>query len=211
MLTARGGTHQFSPDESGLTLVELLVVLVIVGVATAIATATMIDSLGATRRADERIQALTEVQTASRRLTREIRVADGAAYPATADGEILVGDSDEIQVDVYRAGTRIRFRYYTATVGGVEVLREQQTVFSPPTSSSGAVGTARTVVERLANGSNGTPVFVYLTEDGVTAPDGDGDGSPEEVARVQITLVRALPEQSDITIDTAVGLRNARG
>lgn len=210
MLTAREGGRRRA-DESGLTLVELLIVLVIVGVVGAIATATMVDSLGATRRADERIQALTELQTASRRITREIRVADGRAYDATADGQVLFGDGDELQLDVYRAGTRIRFRYYTETVGGVEVLREVQTVFSPPTSSTGTAGAPRTVVQRLANGSTATPVFVYLTEDGVTAPDGDGDGSPEDVARVQVTLVRALPEQRAITVDTAVGLRNARG
>jgi prepilin-type N-terminal cleavage/methylation domain-containing protein len=204
MLTGWARRGSPADGEAGFTLVELLVTMSIMLVIGGVAVSGTVAGMQATRRGQARVFALADLQVAVERIAREVRVADGADYPAGVDGELLVALPDDVQFDVFRSsGTeRLRYRYWRDGAAP-DVLRGCREVYAPPATPCVTAGAGAPLLHDLANGA--VPVFAYLDAAGVQGAIG------EDIRQVTITLLRSLPEQGQIRIETTVGLRNADG
>lgn len=190
-MTAYGS--RLRDEQSGFTLVELLVVMVLLTVIGGILTNSIVSALTASRRGQDRIYALTALETAAQRMAREIRSAD----------PIESADADSITMVAYRDPGRSEYQYQAPTTTGD--LIETRTVYSTPTT---------TVIE---SGPSARPLIIELDQSGVTTFsyfDAAGDpwdpatGDETDIHRVRITLAKALVEQEPIVVETSVYLRN---
>jgi type II secretory pathway pseudopilin PulG len=124
--------------EDGVSLVELLVVMMLLTVIGGVITAGVASASRATQRAQHRVQAHAEVQRAVERISREVRAAD----------PVVVALADHLEVRVERDGAT---RTYVARVVGTE-LRD------------GMDGAQIPVVRDVATA---TPIFRYYDSEGI--------------------------------------------
>lgn len=184
----------FRRDEAGMTLVELLVVIVVLGVVGTMVLSGIVTSMRTTARAQDRIDALTELEKGVERIARELR----------ATCQIGAFGSDDVSVSVVRDGGVHRYRYVLGSVLGggsqPDALYEVYSLRDPATGNFVAQST------RLFLGEleDSTP-FAYLDPNGAPA------GVATDVSMVEITLRRHLPDQSPIEVRTSVHLRNHGG
>lgn len=188
-----------SSEQAGFTLVELLVTMSLLLVVSAIVTSGVTQALAASRRGQARVYALTDLQKAGQRVIRELR----AAY------DFDQATQDAVTVDVLRNGGREKHTFAVATNAvGERELWHTRSIYATvdattPTSTSSSVLVGALDGAWLA----ANPLFTYERDDGsawdVTAH------ALEEIARVNVTLVRDLPEQGNIRIETAVYVRNS--
>jgi prepilin-type N-terminal cleavage/methylation domain-containing protein len=137
-------------DEQGFSLVELLVVIILFGVISALVSASIIRALQSQQESTSRGTALSELKTAVARIGREVR---GATDVLTAqDGKLSFTEDD---------GTKLRtMTYQLVTTAGTTKL----TLIESDASYAGAsLGTkpTRTVIDNLVNTSS-VAVFSYL-------------------------------------------------
>lgn len=184
MSERRPGTGRPRPDEGGFALVELLVVVLVMAVVMTIATSAVITTMQNQRRQMERLEAMNELKIALHRVTRDLRGAD----PLDA----TLGD-DEVSMTVERAGME---RSVTFRLDGDVLVMDE-------TNATGSfTHTLVTGVDASA------PLFVYEDGDGaVLATPAD----PDDVAVVEVRLVRVLPEEGDIELSDRITVRNAGG
>ncbi|MGH3665814.1 MAG: prepilin-type N-terminal cleavage/methylation domain-containing protein [Egibacteraceae bacterium] len=188
-------------SEDGFTLVELLMVVVLLGVISAIALSGLTASMRTARQSNDRIEALADLQRNIERVAQVVRVADGEDYPVGTPGQLLLADGNDIRLDVRRGTDLIRYRYWRATsASGEPELRLCREVYTPPDDPC-ATATGQPVLTDLAN-DGATPLFSYLDAEGAAA-------TGDDIAQVGITLVRDLPTQPAIEVQTTVQLRNA--
>lgn len=166
----------------GITVIELLVVMVVFGVVGSIVASGVIQGLQSSRLAQARVEALADVQKGVARMSREVR----AACP------VRTATATEVVVDVRRAGGVNRYGYLLDDAAN-EVRYE---VYEPATAPA---PTAEGVLMREI--VNAAPFTAY---------DGDGNvtADPKRVTRVAILVERDLPEQDAITVRTHVSTRN---
>lgn len=180
-------------DEDGMTLVELLVVFVVLGIVGTVVLSGVVTSMRTTTRAQDRIDALTELEKGVERIARELR----------ATCQIAAFEPNDVSVNVVRDGDVHRYRYVLGSVlGGSEsdALYEVHSVRDPSTGNFVTQGT-RLFVRDL---EDSTP-FAYLD------PNGSPAGVATDVSMAEITLRRHLPDQSPIEVHTGVHLRNHGG
>lgn len=188
-------------DESGFQLIELMVVVLILSVISAVATTGVITGLRSSTRSQIRMDAHEELQRGLERISREVRVADPASYPVGVDGALLVADPDELALDVYRDldgdGTleRWRHRFHSPVTG--ELWHCAAVITGADPCAGAAAG--RPLIRDLA----APDPFVYL----------DGDGTPgvtgADIEQVEITVQRDLLDFDDLELTTRVALRNS--
>lgn len=166
-------------EEGGFTLVELLVVITLLTVVGGIVTTSLVQAFRTSAAAQERIEALTELERAAQRITREAR---GAAPVTAATGDLLT-------VEVITDGARVRHSFQ----------RSGDAIRHTITQVASGSTTTRPLIGDLASGAT----FSYL------AADGNPPASAADVAKVVITLRRDLPRQDPIVISTSASLRNA--
>lgn len=137
-------------DEDGFSLIELLVVIILFGVVSALVSASIIRALQSQQESTSRGTALSELKTAVSRIGREVR---GASAVLTAqDGTLSFTEDD---------GTKLRtMTYRLVTSAGTTKLTLDETDASYAGASLGSVAT-RTVIDNLVNTSS-VPVFGYL-------------------------------------------------
>jgi len=70
-------------EEGGYSLVEMLVVLLLLGVVGTVVTKGIVTTLRSTRTGTQRAVALSQLQTAADRLSRELRAAEAPTDPIT--------------------------------------------------------------------------------------------------------------------------------
>jgi prepilin-type N-terminal cleavage/methylation domain-containing protein len=199
-------------DESGVTLVELLVVVIILGVIGGVATSGIITGLHATRKGEARVAALNDLQKGIERVGRELRAAEELRFEAGSNpAEVVIAQ-------IVRGGERVRYRYYLSELpdGSVE-LRED---IRRETLSGAPIGTTDGLfIADIANVETGQSLFTYFRTDPVT-------GAMHEIAcdpvlssclqehatatQVRLTLDRLLPEQDPIRVETVLNIRSAR-
>ena len=181
-------------DDGGFTLVELLIVVMLLGVVGGMVTRSVIAGYAATSHHQARVLALTDLERAVERLSREVRAADPVV--AAADG------GNDLTVDTYRGSDRIRYRW--AYDAGTGVITQTRSVYAPATASTASSTTTQAMIGDVAQGT--TPVFTYLAADGsaVASPSTNSG----DIARVAITVIRQVPGRDGIRVQTSVALRN---
>lgn len=203
-------------DETGFSLVELLTVLVLVGVIGGVVVSTLVAGLGASRRTEERAHALNDLQLGLERMTRELRVATPILPEPDAGLRGFV-----IGAQVTRDGERraITYTLGEAAEDGNAQLREQ--VVRRLLDDNTVLDTfERPLLDDLANRSVGRPMVEYLVIDpdsGELSAIGCAGLTDLECTnrlltarQIRITLVRDLPEQDPIAVQTTVNVRNLR-
>lgn len=209
--------HARRSDEGGFTLVELLVVLAIGGVVLTLVTSAIIGSLNATRRGEDRVDALNDLQRGLERISREMRTAS----PIILDPD---GDyRDSLGARVVRGGEIIEYRYYLETTTfddetSETELREDVRRFD---SSGTPIDTQDGLfIANVANQATGTPLFTYFVfdQDSGEVVEIDCSSLTESqcrdrhltAAQVRLTLEKVLDEQDPIQVETVVNIRNTR-
>lgn len=139
-------------DDSGLTLVELLIAIVLSGIVGVIMTKAIVESFTRQSEIDARAQAVTTVRQALERTMRDVRGAD----PLDAVG----GDHLALRV-VAANGDQRALTYSTVTTGSDSslVLDEVDT----PAGGSPVTLPRRTVAQHLVDGSSVFSVLVPVT------------------------------------------------
>lgn len=187
-------------NEIGLSLVELLVVMMLLTVIGAIAVAGIAQGLRTTAYGQDRVDALAATQTAVERISRELRAAD----------PVYRSDSDHVEVGIHRNEQFSHFVYEVVPEGDAWRLREERWVFEDPDDFSvpdfapikaeADLVTERTLIADLG----GADVFTFF------AADGEVTTTPSQATRVQIEVERIVqPGKNPIVVTTLVKLRNA--
>ncbi len=182
--------------DEGLTLVELLIVTLLLGVVGSVVTTGVIQGMQTSREAQERIRALTELEAGTHRATRELRAAN-PLWPGVAH--------DSVTATVYRGDTRFSYTY-EASADGSEFV-EHRVEFEDEQSVT-AVSEATTVI---ADGLDQESVttFRYYGRDGELLDLDDEDFNVSQVSKVAVTLGAELSTGELVEVETAVAVRNA--
>lgn len=185
--------HRGLDDETGFTLVELLVVMALMLIVGGVVLNGIVSGLSAAERGRQRVIALTDLERAAERMARDLRFAD----PVDA------ASGTSVTVNVLRddAGSQVRHRV-TYTVAG-DAITEMRAIYDPP---SAAVAGSTTTREVIADLDAGTTVFAFFKADG--QPWTSGTDAPGELAEIQLDLRRELPQQDPIEVETSVFVRN---
>lgn len=176
-------------SDSGFTVVELLVAVILTGVIGSVMVTGVVRSLQVTQEATDRVDALTEMQRAAERMARDIRGAD----------PVIAADATTLRFVLFDDVTRRRITYTYDSGAGTIVQRTE--TFPTHTSTATSSDTTATVIDEL---TLATPSpFAYVM----------GDGTPwtsanvGEIARVQLLLRRTL-ESEPVELSTSTFLRN---
>lgn len=175
-------------SDDGFTMVELLVVMLIMGVIGAFTMSSLVQGLQTSNEADVRVQALTELQRAGQRVSRELRMAC----------HVEAASADRVVVDILRGDPPVRYRY-SFTVDGETLEADVDTVASDGTT------TTDFRIDRIAEGiTNAGALFTYRDAAGavMTAPV-----VPSEVRDVTLTLERSANDDL-LTWTADLHLRN---
>lgn len=177
-------------DDRGFSLVELLVGIAIMAVLGAAVVGSVIRTLQVSADATVRVDAMTSLQRAHERMTRNIRAADPIGSASSSDLSLTVWDSPNQR------------RVISYALVGDTVEQTTATFTSPTSSTPSTVGTT-VVIDGLAQGVE--PLFTYATSDGTSW---NGVAS-EDIASVSITLVAESGNGTTIPLTTSVFIRNS--
>jgi len=201
MLTQRR-VRRPRPVDAGYSLVEMLVVVVILGVVSAVVSAAIISSLRVQQVTESNVTSMAGARTAIERMSRDIRTAN----------PLRTAQANVISFDMYY-GTRCERRTYSVVAGSL-VLSRAQFAAGVRCGASGAVpgaATTSTVIKNVTN-TTAAPLFRYYRWDTATktrvespAPVTAGLTSVDTV-RIN-ALVSAL-RQGDVGVQALVDLRN---
>lgn len=184
-------TRRRAADQRGITVVEILVVVALLGIVGAIVASSMVRGFQADAEARDRITAFEDMQVALERMSREIRGAN----------PLLLAEDDQIEVQVLRDGQCLHFRYRLPD-GEEDVLVRQR-------RSTDGCNTFTDLAEQpLMQGLEGGPIFEYRDRHGQVL---DPDEGPivGDVRTVRITFQRSLIRDRQVEVNTIVQLRNS--
>ncbi len=186
-------------NQAGFTLVELLITMTLLLVVGGIVTSGVTQALATSRRGQARVYALADLETAGQRVTRELRAA--------IDFDQATGDA--VTVDVLRNGGREKHAFaVTTSAGGERQLSHTRSIYATVDAATPTSSSTRVLIGEVdAAWVAANPVFTYERADG--SPWVASAHAVEEIARAQVTLVRDLPEQGNIQVQTAVYVRNS--
>jgi prepilin-type N-terminal cleavage/methylation domain-containing protein len=211
MLTS---TRRHPSTEGGFTLIELLVVVIILGVIGSIVTSSVISALVSTRRGEQRVHALNDLQRGIERVGRELRAADPLVLEPGMD------PSEGVGAEIIRDGQRIEYRYYLIEADERVELRED--VVRRSLNGQLINQQQGLFIADIANLETDTPLFTYFYTDPATRQlrevDCEADGLTESqclqrhttATQVRLTLEKLLPEQPPIQVETVVNIRSVR-
>lgn len=167
-------------DESGFSLVELLVVILLLGVVGSVVVTGLVSAMRHTQESQQRIEAMAELQRAAERITRELR----AACP------VMDMADDDVTVAIHRDGDT---RYHQFYRDGTQ-LRHAVKDTADETPAGGNV---------LINELPADALFTYF-DDAAEPVD-----EPRDVRLVRMALRRDLPGQDrTVEVGTTTSLRN---
>ena len=187
-------------SESGFSLVELLVVLVITGILGGVVVSAITTSMRSASATSARIHATQELEIAMQRMTRDFRAADplelspSGDFATEAGARVLRGaDASTVMYALDDDGSALRSRV-------VELDENGQQVAGVPSQQ---------LVTNVDNGD--TPVFSYLDSSGETLPcDPDCTTAYRQAAQVRIQLVRRIDDDTEVVLDSQVSVRSVR-
>lgn len=192
-------------DDSGITMVEVMVVIVLMGIVGSVMTTSLVKGMEASASTQSRFDALTDLQESVDRMTRELR----------AGAPVQVAESNRVAVVVYRNNftQQVRYTYqYCPSTQRLHVWRQGPLPTPAPPATSAfptapaALDCATTTVPRVADAVSSV-VFSYRTRLGATMTT---PVNPAQVGQIRVRIQRSLPTQPAITVETVVRLRNVR-
>lgn len=201
-------------DESGFTLVELLVVMVILGVVGAITVAGVVRGMQTSAHAQDRVEALTATETTLERITRELRAADPlcAVEPGAVsliverDQRLLYHHYEIVQVDDQR---------WTLQQGRRDVTDDVDDFGDPDGRCEGHdAGDLTPLLEGLASDAifaplDGTGSEIGVDPDAAAGDDGSPENAAERARRVRMVVDRSVQtDRPPIQVQTTATVRN---
>lgn len=219
-------THTRAPErqQSGFTIVELMVVLVIFSVASLIMLSFLDSTTSATTRAGANVEAEREAQIVLRTMTQDIRGAASisAAYPGTpvcpaspTFTSPYGGYRNCISIRIARPVAGDETCPYTDVVYGLtgSVLRTTRTEYRPVGGVCAVFSTtsAKVVMSDVVN-TAAAPLFTYYDRLGNDLVGASPAKAPTSAASVKISLVKRYRQLStpDLRLSSVVALRNNR-
>lgn len=219
--------------EQGFTLIELMVVIAILSVIGGVVVASVVRALEVTTQANERTNALTDIERGLERVTRQIRVADPLLIDPDKQCDSLSLSATECETQVlqrrldalsYANNQLVQNSYYLDTSSPSVELQQDVTITDPDTGNIVADSTGQFIAD-IANLKTGTPLFRFLAPDSVSgelteitcgdlgATEADVDECRSRYATasvVEMTLSKVLTDSTPLTASTAVNIRNTR-
>jgi type II secretory pathway pseudopilin PulG len=201
-------TRRFHRDEEGITLVELLVVMVLLGVVGTVTVAGIVTALGSTSATTERLDARHELEVALQQASRDLRAA--APYVLSQNGDF----GTELSTCLTWGGTPELITYRSVVEDGQELLvQDTHSIEAGTKCDPAAGGSSRTLVTNIDNGSE--PIFRYYDSQGeeilCDEPDPADCGSAYlSAATIGIHLQRDLDGKDSVTGETRVTVRSIR-
>ena len=201
-------------DQSGVTLIELMIVMVLMGVVGVIVLRGFVSASEITATGTQRADALEDIRPAIQRMTRELRAADPLVISPS------LSYATELSAVVHRGGQTFRHSY--AVVDGAEPGEHElwEEVYEVAADGTETLSRANQLVI-LVDGTS-DPVFSYLDDAGVPIVCDDLNLSTVDAqlacrgrlvaaSQVGIRLTRQVAGQtSGIDIDTTISVRNVR-
>lgn len=181
------------PADGGFTLIELLIVMSLLLVVGGIVTSGVVGAFQASRRAQDRVYGLTELEAAVQRITREARTAT----------QVTVAGPGTLELTVPQETGRTRFRYQVD--GGGTRVTETVDRYASATAATPVSTRSQTLIDDLDQSATAT--FAYQVADGTAWT---AARPLDDIAHITVTLVRDLPEQGAIQVRTTVYRRNSR-
>lgn len=199
--------------EEGVGLVELLVAIFLMAIVGSVVVSGLVAGYRAQVFAQDRVDALTELQKTVQNIARDMRVADSRDV---SRGPFRRAASTQIVFDVYRDGQRTEL---TLTVSGPDAdgeyrIDEARRVWNLPVDMSTNPAPATTSTRPLALGlaAPTTPVFTFFDATGAAMPLSSGAVAAADLPRLaEVRMVVAAVTQAGdppITVETTVTLRN---
>ncbi len=201
-------------QEHGFSLIELLVVLVVFSVVGGIVMSATISGLEATRRAQQRVQALNELTVSIERIGRELRAA--SAVDATRLDLVARDANAQVAVTVQRGDREYSLLYYLDEATVPSTLRFNVEASDLDGLRIPSEDRAAVFVTNAGNADAGVPLVRYFRSDGTELCAGaisDADCLAElgEAAYMELAVARLLTDQSEpIIVRTTVAIRSTR-
>lgn len=175
-------------DERGLTVTELLVAMFLSVLIGAAVVSSMSQATRTAQRTQNRITALTDLQLAAHRMSRELRAAN----------PITVAQGDLIEVQIVRSTQTRTIRYSLVASGSTYDLQERRTVGGVTTTST------------LARGLPSTGMALTYYDATFTAIGAPVSATNMPLVRtIKLSLNRFIPlNTKPITFETTVDVRN---
>lgn len=174
-------------NESGVTLVELLVVLVLLGVVGSVVMTAVVTSLQASTASTNRVLALNELETGLQRIVRDLRSATVIEPPGTDPGD---PDADTfVNMVVYRDGT---FNDVTYELVDEQLIRSE---------------TDQVLVAFIDNDPLTEPLFTYYDAQGEPV---DCNSDCSGARSIEVRLVRGIEGRAPVIVETTASIRNLR-
>lgn len=217
-------TRAAAGRQAGFTVVELMVVLAIVSVASVIMLSFLESTTSATTRAGANVDAEREAQIVLRTMSQDIRsaVSIASVYPGTpvcpASPTFVSpygGYKNCISIRIARPVAVDETCPYTDVVYGLQgsVLRTTRKEYRLVSGTCTLTSTtsAKVVMSGIVN-TAATPLFIYYDRLGNDLAGASPAKSPTSAASVKINLVKRYRQLStpDLRLSSVVALRNNR-
>jgi prepilin-type N-terminal cleavage/methylation domain-containing protein len=187
-------------DDSGVTLIELLVAVFLVGVVGSVVTAGIVTSMRTTRQDQARASSASQLRTALDRLTRDLRASD----------PLRAATATTLTMDEDRAG-KCRRTYYRIAGTSLDWVTVDYTSLSVCKTNAGAATPSTGWVPLVQNIDSASSSFTYYNDNISPTPITPTGMQLSTLTRVGITIVASQAEnRAATTLSSIVDLRNAR-
>jgi prepilin-type N-terminal cleavage/methylation domain-containing protein len=199
------GGRQRGRGEDGMTLVELLVVMSVMALVSAILLNLLDDTTSLVARASADVQAENDSRLALRTMTQDIRAASPSsiAFTGSTSGACPTSPTPAtcLRFTILRS-TQANPNCQSVITYGLQTDWVQRT--RSDTNCASNVTVSRNLITNVANGS--APLFTYYGADGATLTS-----SQTAAHAIKVTLkVSYQGGQQAITLTSTLSLRNAR-
>lgn len=185
-----------------MTLVELLVAMLVLGVIGSVVTAGILSALESARHTNARVDALQELELGGQRIARELRASQSLVLAAGAgEGTNATPFETELGAEVRRDGNTYEINF--EVIEGVDD--------EPSRLVSDTDGSEQTLIT-LVNLESDEPIFRYLDARGDELTClGSCAATYAQAHRIEVVLRRNVAEgRPPVTVRTQVTIRNIR-